>query len=417
MSKKRVYAALEIADHEVRLLVFEVFDGRQNVLRMERIAHEGCKDQKIVNEGSIVKAINEALSNAQAALGYRIDRVLLALPSQDVSTARSRVKVSIEDGARKIRLFHLQQGYQSAIEKAHDEQVELVNVSRIEYEYGDKKTTKLPVGEECEEFKMDTELLYANKELIYSYVRAIEQANITVQDVFLDTYAAGLESGAQILSEEAPVIQVILESGHTTFTLFYKGHISAVMTKYEGYDDFARDLEEEYDLAEPVLYRLLQNLFSANEEDFGEDIIYADQIGDERLEISGKELYEKAMPAIHNWIDMVSKTCEPLLSAGNVRYLITGQGASLPVIKQLTDEFNAPAIVYQPTSIGARDNALVSVLGLGYAWRNQNKIKKNDEIAASINDIEASLDSIKSTSSNEEDGSFTKKMRSLILAD
>ncbi len=35
MSKKRVYAALELADGEVRLAVMEVYEGRANVLRRQ----------------------------------------------------------------------------------------------------------------------------------------------------------------------------------------------------------------------------------------------------------------------------------------------------------------------------------------------------------------------------------------------
>ena len=41
MSKKRVYAALELADGEVRLAVMEVYEGRANVLRIERAPAAG----------------------------------------------------------------------------------------------------------------------------------------------------------------------------------------------------------------------------------------------------------------------------------------------------------------------------------------------------------------------------------------
>ena len=37
MRKKKVYATLEIADQEIRLIVLEIFEGRNNVLRVERV--------------------------------------------------------------------------------------------------------------------------------------------------------------------------------------------------------------------------------------------------------------------------------------------------------------------------------------------------------------------------------------------
>lgn len=91
MSKKRVYAAIEIADQEIRLIVLEIFEARYNVLRTERVACSGVdKNQKIVDESAIVTAIRQAITNAQAALGYRIERVLLAVPSVNVMRSSQR---------------------------------------------------------------------------------------------------------------------------------------------------------------------------------------------------------------------------------------------------------------------------------------------------------------------------------------
>ena len=103
MSKKRVYAAIEIADQEIRLIVLEIFEARYNVLRTERVACSGVdKNQKIVDESAIVTAIRQAITNAQAALGYRIERVLLAVPSVNVMRSSQKVRVQIEDGTKQI---------------------------------------------------------------------------------------------------------------------------------------------------------------------------------------------------------------------------------------------------------------------------------------------------------------------------
>ena len=49
MRKKKVYATLEIADQEIRLIVLEIFEGRNNVLRVERVHCSGVQNQKIIN--------------------------------------------------------------------------------------------------------------------------------------------------------------------------------------------------------------------------------------------------------------------------------------------------------------------------------------------------------------------------------
>ncbi|MFR9254240.1 MAG: hypothetical protein ACLVJ6_01150 [Merdibacter sp.] len=43
-------------------------------------------------------------------MGYRIERVLLAIPSLEVTRCNQKINVSIEDGTRTIRLFHIQSG-------------------------------------------------------------------------------------------------------------------------------------------------------------------------------------------------------------------------------------------------------------------------------------------------------------------
>ena len=124
MSKKRVYASIEIADQEIRLVVLEIFESRYNVLRVESVACSGVQNQTIVNEANVVSAIRTAVTNAQAALGYRIERVLLAIPSVNVMRSNQKVHVQIEDGTKSIRLFHIQQGYNKAIQKKLGDDVE-----------------------------------------------------------------------------------------------------------------------------------------------------------------------------------------------------------------------------------------------------------------------------------------------------
>ena len=71
MARKEIYAALEIADHEVRLVVGEMFDSRLNILRVERAAGGGVEKREINDEKAVVAAIRKAAADASAALGYR----------------------------------------------------------------------------------------------------------------------------------------------------------------------------------------------------------------------------------------------------------------------------------------------------------------------------------------------------------
>lgn len=416
MSKKRVYASIEIADQEIRLVVLEIFESRYNVLRVESVACSGVQNQTIVNEANVVSAIRTAVTNAQAALGYRIERVLLAIPSVNVMRSNQKVHVQIEDGTKSIRLFHIQQGYNKAIQKKLGDDVEFVNANRISYIVNGQETKKLPLSQTCEEFTMDIDLLYANKEMIYAYARCIEQANLEILDLCLDSYAIAQETAVLVQSNDRPIIQLDLEKDHCTMGFFTNGRLISCANLENGYNSFVEDITKKYRLSDEVGYRLLQNIFSGNEDENSDVIVYIEQKEDMRVEITAKELANVCLPKIRQWIANVNEACTPIVRQGNAKYVITGKGSNISVLKDMDKAFNAETLIYEEQSIGARDGSYVCGLGMAYAWQDINRIRHSDKISANNNELEASIDSINQQSKNGE-GGFTKKLKSVILSE
>lgn len=414
MSKKRVYASVEIADQEVRLVVLEIFESRYNVLRVERVHCDGVKNQTIVNEANVVTAIRTAVASAQAALGYRIERVLLAIPSVNVQRNNQKIHVQIEDGTKSIRLFHIQQGYAKAIEKKLSEDVEFVNVNKIVYTVNSQETMKLPLSEECTDFYMDIDLLYADKSAIYSYARCIEQANLEILDLCLDSYAIAQESAILVQSNDRPMIQLDLEQDHCTLSLFTQGKLMSCANLEKGYYWFIEPLATKHHLDSEVAYRLLQNLFQNKIEENDDVIIYIEQKEDARVEISSKELLDVCLPRIRQWIAEINEACAPIVKQAKARYVITGQGTSIPVLALMENAFNAEMSVYHSQTTGARDGAYVCGLGMAYAWNEVNRIHRNEKISVNNNELEESIDSIENRSTQDE-GGFTKKLKNVIL--
>ena len=46
MNKKEIYASIEVADHEVRLVVGEFYETRFNILRVEKLPYRELKNRK-----------------------------------------------------------------------------------------------------------------------------------------------------------------------------------------------------------------------------------------------------------------------------------------------------------------------------------------------------------------------------------
>lgn len=415
MAKKHVYAALEIADREVRLVVLEVFDSRNNILRVEKVPCTGVHKTTIVDESAVVKAIQQAVRQAEAALGYRIERVLLAIPGTDVKRSTQKIHITIEDGTRNIRLFHIQQGLSKAMQKKVDDTHELINVNKITYIINDQPTTKLPTGTETSSFDMEVDLLYVDKERLYAYAKAVEQANLEILDVCLDVYAQARETAALGLSGERPVIMLNLDDDHTSLVLLMHEKVMTAAEIDRGLQSFTEDLQAKYRLSDETAHRLLTNLFSERDEDNKDVIIYIESQDGKNVEITQKDLADLVLPKIREWIMDINEASSGIVAEGKARYMITGKGSSLPIIENMTGAFNAPAQVYKVTAIGARDGAYTAALGMSYAWQEMNRIRRDETISVNNNELEESIETI-SRYTRDDEGGFTQKLRRVILS-
>lgn len=416
MGRKEIYAALEIADHEVRLVIGELFEARLNVLRVERVQTAGVQNKQITDEKAVVSAIRKATANATIALGYRIERVLLAIPSLEVTRCNQKVSVTIDDGTRSVRLYHIQSGFNKAITYRAGDQLELVNVGCIKYKINGITSRKLPLGESCDRFIMDMDLLFAQKTAVYAYARCVEQANLEILDICLDSYAMAQEAAVFEQAIDRYVVQIDLCRFQTCLSLFAHGKLMKCILLSEGYAAWYQPLKERYGLSDAACYRLLQNLFSAKEQPNSDHVIYIETIEDKQVQITLREVQEACLENIRGWIRNVNETCAPITQGGNTRYVISGEGMNIPILEELLPLFSAPAAAYVPQTIGARDGAFTTAIGMIYNWKEIQTIRKDERISVNRNEMEESVEAIRKVA-HEGEGGFTRKLKNMLLSD
>ena len=60
MNDKQIFAAVEVSDHEVRLIVGEFFNTRFNIIKVERVACSGFDGVKITDPAAVTSAVKQA---------------------------------------------------------------------------------------------------------------------------------------------------------------------------------------------------------------------------------------------------------------------------------------------------------------------------------------------------------------------
>lgn len=416
MKRKQIFAALEIADHEVRLIVGEFHETRFNILRVERVKTTGIINKVVVDEQNIVGAVMKAVKNASTVLGYKIERVLLAIPSIDVTRFNKKVNVFVEDGSKRVRLSHIQSGINEAISYKPDQDLELVNIGCIKYITNGITSRKMPLNEVCDVVTMNIDLLYANKEIVYSYARCAEKSGLEIIDICLDSYAIAEEAAIFEQTVDKYVILIDLERQNTTLSLFTHGKLVNCEVLESGYGNWLAPLKDKYNLPIDVGFRLIQNTCALEEKEVGDATVYIWSEAGTSRQISERDVYKCVIDPINEWIQMINETCQPIIDSGNVRYVLTGEGLEIQEIEKMAKELNAQSQVYVPQTIGARDCGLVTCLGLFYSWKSQLAIRKDERTSCDQRDVEKAVEGASKPTVDDESG-FTKKLKSMLLSD
>ncbi|MEG1639163.1 MAG: cell division protein FtsA, partial [Erysipelotrichaceae bacterium] len=154
-----------------------------------------------------------------------------------------------------------------------------------------------------------------------------------------------------------------------------------------------------------------------NKDELDDSVVYIWSEKGEQKQISENQLYESVMPSLKEWISKLNEVCKQIIESCNVRYLMSGEGMEIQGIETLLNEFNAPAQIYVPQTIGARDCSLVTCLGLFYAWKSQLNIRKDDRICCDVRDLNKAIDNLNPRKASFEENGFTKKLKSMLLSE
>ena len=102
MTNKQIFAAVEVSDHEVRLIVGEFFNTRFNIIKVERIPCAGMSYSVVSDPEAVVNAVKVAASDASKMIGAEIRKVILAMPVYKAKRYSITSVVDIDGLERKV---------------------------------------------------------------------------------------------------------------------------------------------------------------------------------------------------------------------------------------------------------------------------------------------------------------------------
>lgn len=415
MSEKQILAALEITDHEVRLLVAEFFNSRLNVIRTERTENKGMDGLAIKNSKEVVSAIRKVVDQASAQVGTRIERVLLCIPAYRTKKDGIRLSKAIDNYERKVTSDDVQTLVRKGYSHMTASDMVTVNWMCKQYITNGIVSRRVPLNDVCDILDIDMDLLFADKMTTYDYASVVESAGLDIIDICLDNYAVCKEATLFEQSLHKNVISMHIEKDRTTLSAIVNGSIEETKIIYRGYGEWEKALMDNYDLNEAIAHKLLLQNMDATKTP-KDTPVYMWTKNDIMCMIKETELHDTVLKKVQQWIESIRGVCEPILQFGSTRIVLSGEGAELDGLDVLVAEtFKVDAKTYYPDTIGARNCCWTVCLGMIYAYVDHLPLIRSHAI--SVNET-SYFEAIKKKKREEEpDDSLTTKLKGLLFQD
>ena len=411
---KQIYAGLEVADHEVRLIVGEFYNTRLNILKVERVDCDGIQADQVSDKSAVTQSIKLALSNIEKNMGIPVKKVILSIPGVNVSRAHIKEKVALNSVNKQATYHDIRRAMSAAMRHVNvPKNCEIVQVSCVKYYCNGISTRRCPIDETLDDLSILMDVYFADRNFMYDLVSSVENAGVSVMSIFLDGYAIGKEAA---LFEQSMDKYIILLDGqyHTTrMSLFSDGRLVNFMTLPLGLESMVNALDERYHLGFKVATRLVKYNVRLNAELRSSQTCYVWADGDTTRTISEKGIYECIETPLQQWLQMVKKSIDPILSAGKAVVIITNDMAELQGISDvLSDTLNNEVKTYAPETLGIRNPSLTTAAGLFYAYKDLLEINGRNDTSVDVNTF-ARLVDIRSEEFKEM--TITNKLRNALL--
>ena len=365
---KQIYAALEMRENEIRILVGEYFNTRFNILREEKTATSAISDFRITSRDDLVQDIRKVVKQCSNKLGASVEQVILVLPALNFKRYPLKSQVVIE--GQTIKKSDVARAVSNSLKVEVDKGLMAVNAVINKYSVNGIATRRLPENEVCDDLVLDIDLLCADIQMCYEYVSVVEQSGLKVLDIVLNNYAVAKE--AALFEESLNTNVVILDINRTCtyLTLLSKGKLISTEIVYDGLNSIINNVYRTYYIPYNDINKLIK--YSARfDSEYPDDAVYAWTEQSNTRTLTVKMLNEAVERPMDILCDKLVTMCQPIIDSGAV-IVLTGEGQQMKVLCDRIKELCGCEVrEYCPSTIGVRDPSLTALYGSFLVYREK----------------------------------------------
>lgn len=361
---KKIYTSIDIGTYSIKIIVGEYFNNKLHVLASTCVKSKGIKKGLIVEANLVIDAINNAIHEINDILGFPIKKVIVNVPDYNAKFKLVTGSVDIIDNDNVITSNDINRVIKDSIYNKLDDGYELVTVIPTEYIVDNNEISK-PVGKSGHKLEIKGIMVSTPKKNIYSVLGVVEATGLEVVDITI----SGLSDYYEVRSDKLDSLTgAVIDLGHetTNISVFEHGKIMNNNTLQIGGVNVEKDLS--YVFGVNVFDgRILKEKFASSHKRFcqlNETYEVKNSIG-ETVKLNQLEVSEVTMSRMVEILTLAKKQIRALTDE-NIDYIVlTGGLTEIKSFKNLAYEvFGKDVIIYNVTTLGARNNKYITALGM-----------------------------------------------------
>jgi len=358
MSKGNTVIGLDVGSSNVRVVILQKFEEEEKprVMGVGIAPSFGIRRGVVADVEETVRAISDAVKNAERTSGIPISRALVSIGGSHIKYQESQGVVAIGKADGEITGDDVMRSLTAAETISLPSNTEIIHVIPRSFAVDDQKDIRDPLGMNGIRLEVNAMLILGSTPIIKNLSKCIYQAGVEVDDMIFSALAAA-KAALNKRQKELGVILVDIGGGTTSFAVYEEGDLVQVGVVPIGgghiTNDIAIGLRTSIDVAEKVKV----NYGSALPDEIGkkDQINLAEIDQNEEGEVSRHHVAEIVEARLEEIFTMIDKELRKtnrsgMLPAGAI---IVGGGAKLPGVVDLAKKIlRLPAQTGFPLELG-----------------------------------------------------------------
>ena len=376
---KKIYTSIDIGTYSIKIIVGEYINNKLHILASTCVKSKGLKKGLIVEASYVIESIKNAVKEINETLGIPIKKVIVNVPDYNAKFKKVTGSIDITNEDNIITSNDINRAIKDSIYNQIDEGYELVTVIPTDYIIDDKEGISKPVGKNGQKLEIQGIMISTPKKNIYSVLSVIEASGLEVVDITI----SGLSDYFEVRNEKLDKLTgAVIDFGHetTNVSIFEEGIIVDNNTLQIGGVNVEKDISYVFGI-NIFDARAIKEKFASSHKRFcqlNETYEVKNNIG-ETVKLNQLEVSEVTMSRMQEILVLAKKQIRALTDK-NIDYIVlTGGLTEIKSFKNIAYEiFNKDVIIYNSTTLGARDNKYVTALGMIKYFINKMEIRERE---------------------------------------